>query len=212
MRLTQRDEAILKALAYKVRLFSLEQIARHWWPDVKNPHVASRKRLRVLEDAAWLVRIKPQARSLPPIESPVVVWSPGRDEPDFAAVAARLQHRWTGETRRVNAYVLGHCAERHFGVSHRGRLKYDFQATHDLGVSEMFLNLLGRRPARAERWLGEDELAPYRKHEKLPDAVLAADPNTRPELVLEFGGAYDARRVEQFHHDCASQGLRYEIW
>jgi hypothetical protein len=212
MRFSPRDEAILHALSRKVRLLSLAQIARHWWSHVKAPEDAARRRLRELELAGWIVCVQPQARRLPPIIAPVVGWSPKQQAPDFSDIAQRLQCRWQGETVRVRAYVLGPTADRHFGVSRRGRLKYDFQATHDLGVSEMYLNLLGQRPADAERWLGEDELAPYRQHEKLPDAVLADSPQARPELVLEFGGAYDARRVQQFHEDCAEQLLPYEIW
>jgi hypothetical protein len=192
MRFSPRDEAILHALSRKVRLLSLAQIARHWWSHVKAPEDAARRRLRELELAGWIVCVQPQARRLPPIIAPVVGWSPKQQAPDFSDIAQRLQCRWQGETVRVRAYVLG--------------------PTADLGVSEMYLNLLGQRPADAERWLGEDELAPYRQHEKLPDAVLADSPQARPELVLEFGGAYDARRVQQFHEDCAEQLLPYEIW
>lgn len=212
MRISPRDEAILRALCRKVRLLSREQIARHWWSSAKQPEHAAQRRLRELVAADWLVQIRPQARGLPPIDSPIVTWSPGESTPDFTAISGRLQSRWTSETRRVQAYVLGPAADRHFGVSRRGRLKYDFQATHDLGVSEMYLNLLVQRPALAERWIGEDELAPYRQHEKLPDAVLAPSPDARPELVLEFGGAYDVHRLAQFHDDCAAQLLPYEIW
>jgi hypothetical protein len=212
MRISQRDEAILRALCRKIRLLSLEQIARHWWPDVKHPQQSALRRLRELVRAGWMVSIQPQARGLPPIKSPVVCWNPGQPDPAFDAVAKQLMTRWTTETCRVQAFVLGPAADRYFGVSRRGRLKYDFQATHDLGVSEVFLNLLDQRPALAERWIGEDELAPFRQHEKLPDAVVADGPLARPELVLEFGGAYDVRRVAQFHEDCATQMLPYEIW
>ena len=36
--------------------------------------------------------------------------------------------------------------------------------------------------------------------------------DARPKLVLEFGGAYDKRRVEDFHADCAKRRLPYELW
>jgi hypothetical protein len=76
----------------------------------------------------------------------------------------------------------------------------------------MYLQFCRSRPADAERWIGEDLLAPWRRGEKLPDAVLASAPDARPELVLEFGGAYDSRRIEMFHEDCAEQQLPYELW
>lgn len=76
----------------------------------------------------------------------------------------------------------------------------------------MYLQFCRSRPADAKRWIGEDLLAASRRGEKLPDAVLASAPEARPELVLEFGGAYDARRIELFHEDCAEQQLPYELW
>jgi len=30
--------------------------------------------------------------------------------------------------------------------------------------------------------------------------------------VLEFGGGYDAARVEAFHVDCAARNLPYQLW
>jgi hypothetical protein len=64
----------------------------------------------------------------------------------------------------------------------------------------------------ADNWIGEDILAPHRRGEKLPDAVLADGPGARPRLVLEFGGAYDATRVRHFHQSCLDEQLPYQLW
>ncbi|MCB0324634.1 MAG: hypothetical protein KDD69_13725, partial [Bdellovibrionales bacterium] len=210
--ITDRDMAIVGTLHRKVRVLSLDQIARHWWPDAKNPQQAARPRLDKLVDGGWIVCVRPQARGLPPLDVPVATWKPDTPCPDFNAVSSHLRNRWTAPTKGVQAYVLGNTAARYFGASKRGKLKYDFQASHDLGVAEVYLNLLETRPEVARRWIGEDDLAPFRKHEKIPDAVIADGPQSRPELVLEFGGSYSARRVQEFHEDCASQLLPYELW
>ena len=94
----------------------------------------------------------------------------------------------------------------------RGTIKRDFQATHDLGVSEVYLRLLETDADSAALWQGEDLISPLRRRQKLPDAVLAPSPAARPRLVLEFGGAYNADRVRGFHDDCAARRLPYEIW
>ena len=44
------------------------------------------------------------------------------------------------------------------------------------------------------------------------DAVLADDPEGGVRLALEFGGAYNARRVRAFHEHCVAEGLAYELW
>ena len=55
-------------------------------------------------------------------------------------------------------------------------------------------------------------LAPHRRGQKLPDAVIARGAELRPELVLEFGGAYDKARLVDFHADSEERKLPYEIW
>lgn len=114
--------------------------------------------------------------------------------------------------RAATVYLAGAAAAKLYGGASAGKLPAVYQATHDLGVSAMFLRLLRDDPPAVARWIGEDRLAPYRRRQKLPDAVLADGPDAEPELVLEFGGSYDKRRVAAFHRDCARRGLAYEVW
>lgn len=46
--LTKRDVEILEALTERVRVFSLPQIARTWWPDSKNGVEYAGDRLKIL--------------------------------------------------------------------------------------------------------------------------------------------------------------------
>src|SRR5690606_20827003 len=121
---TVRDEALLDALSRRVRLFSIEQIARRWWAATREPVAAAGRRLRELERAGWITRLRVQARPVPVLLGPLVVWQPGRETPSFSKAARELRGRWTGPTRGVAATVLGPNGARHFGVSRGGRLKY----------------------------------------------------------------------------------------
>ncbi|WP_437203401.1 hypothetical protein [Planctomicrobium sp. SH664] len=42
--------------------------------------------------------------------------------------------------------------------------------------------------------------------------MIALRADERPQLVLEFGGAYDKDRLIDFHTDNQQRGLPYEIW
>ena len=214
MRLTPRDAAVLTVLCLKVRLLTLSQIAAGWWPSAGEAEAVAARRLRKLASADFVRRRRVPAAPLPPLDAPVCVWRPGDPDPDCGAAAWRLQSRWdaTGGPRITTVFSAGKSATRLYGGVSADRLPAAFQATHDLGVSAMYLRLLRDDPAAADRWIGEDRLAPHRKGRKLPDAVLADDPADAPELVLEFGGSYDKRRVEAFHRDCALRGDAYEVW
>ena len=214
MSLTPRDAALLVALCSKIRLLSLPQIAAAWWPDAADAEATAGRRLRKLAAADLVRRDRVPAAPLPPLDAPVIAWRPGEPDPDCGAAAWTLQSRWeaTGGPRATAVFVAGKAAAKLYGGVSAGRLPAAFQATHDLGVSAMYLRLLRDDPAAADRWIGEDRLAPHRRGQKLPDAVLADDPAASPELVLEFGGAYDKRRVEAFHRDCARRGSAYEVW
>lgn len=191
---------------------SHRQIANAWWPGFAHAEECARRRLRELQDTRLLERVRVMARALPPMTEAVLQWEPKATVPDFGSVAWKLQSRWTTEPRQTTVWFATKKATQLFGGKSPGRIKQEYQATHDLGVSEMYLILRNNRPSLAQHWIGEDQLAPHRRGQKLPDAVIAPQPEERPELVLEFGGAYDKPRLIDFHADCEQRGLPYEIW
>lgn len=209
LNLKPRDREILLALAQKVRLLSLRQLADHWWSgELAN----TRRRLRVLTHAGLVRRITVSARTLPPIEKPVVAWQPGQPAPPYGEVSYQLRERWTRRAvRPTTAYIVTDRAAQLFGGKARGELKHSLQATHDLGVAAVWLCLRQQAPAWAQAWRGEDQLAHTRRGEKLPDAFIVDDTN-EVAWVIEFGGSYDASRVQEFHEDCAGRDLPYQIW
>lgn len=207
--MTERDQRILMALVLKVRLFSLRQIATHWW----NGEVANaRRRLRQLAADHLVSRVTVPVRALPALTKPIVSWEPGQQTPAADAIAYRLKTRLRNRPiRSVTAWVATERSSQLFGGRCRGELKHRTQATHDLGVSAIWLHFDARAPQWADAWQGEDLLAHTRRGEKLPDAFIV-DPQGVVVCVIEFGGDYDARRIREFHADCVERELPYQIW
>jgi hypothetical protein len=207
--LTRRDGEIVQALVRKVRLFSQRQIAEaRWQGEVGN----ARRRLQRLRQVKLVERITVQARTLPGLIEPLLVWMPGQPAPDFGQVAYRCQIRWPGRPLRpCAAWIATAKSARVFGGRNRGTLKQPTQAGHDLGVAAVWLRLRVMSPAWADAWRGEDLLAHTRRGDKLPDAFLV-DRGEQVQCVIEFGGAYDQVRVREFHEDCAARGLPYQLW
>ena len=212
MRLTPRDRQVLDALCNRVRVLSLSQIASAWWIGVRDAEGGAARRLSKLAEVDLVRRWSVLARPLPAIDGPELSWRPGDAEPDYGAVAWALQSRWTEGPGAVWVFVGTKRSAGLLGGRAVGKPKAPLQATHDLGVGEMYVRVMADRPDLLPRWIGEDVLKPHRKNQKLPDAVIADGPTAVPELVLEFGGAYDKRRVAAFHRDCERRQVPYEVW
>jgi len=209
--ITNRDDEILDALSLRVRLLSLGQIAAMWWSDTPTGQRNARKRMRKLGAAGVLRSLRVLARPLPPLELPVATWRPRKPAPCFGAVAWRLQSRWSEQPCLTTVYIATRSCANFYGGRRRGELTHEFQATHDLAVAELYLALKKKTPQKAELWYGEDVLR-RQFRTKQPDAVIADSPTTKPRLVVEFGGAYDAPRIAGFHRHCKTMKLPYEIW
>ncbi|MEZ6081908.1 MAG: hypothetical protein R3C56_41405, partial [Pirellulaceae bacterium] len=80
----------------------------------------------------------------------------------------------------------------------KGQLPHPLQASHELGLADVYLHFLWCRAAEAKSWVGEDALLGSLKKCQVPDAViLAADGG--PKLAIELGGVYSAERLRKFH-------------
>ena len=163
MTLTVRDHEIIQSLAARIRLLSLKQIARHWWRQSQHAEDTARKRLATLVSQGLLTSATVLAAELPALDAPLCVWRPGQQPPDFGGLAWKLADRWVSEPRLCRAYLATAQAARRFGGRARGKIKNRYQATHDLGVAEVYLRLRTERAELAEHWVGEDVLAPHRR-------------------------------------------------
>ena len=212
MLITSRDDEILRALSLKVRMFSLAQIVSTWWTPTPAGKTAARRRLSLLEDAGLIACRRATARPLPAISGPLFSWRPGLPPPAYGPLAWKLQSRWTEPAKRIPVFVATRRGANQFGGRSRGVIKQDFQVTHDLGVAQMYLERLRNASEEARHWVGEDVLRATRRREKIPDAVLSKDHGKTIYRILEFGGAYDAARLQRFHRDCSHREIPYELW
>ena len=209
--MTTRERELVSALASKIRLLSFDEILRSWWPPSKSASINARRRLAELVNVGLLVRERAYARPRLPLEQPIFRWKPGEESPDFGKLAWSVKSRWTEPPRDVTVYLATRRAAAIFGGRADGKIKNVSQATHDIHLGALYLKLMKEAPTIAAGWIGEEILAPTREHQKLPDAILH-DREGRPRLVIEFGGAYPADRLQAFHEDCAERALPYELW
>lgn len=209
--MTARDKEIVSTLSAKVRLLSFEDIVRRWWPASKSAETNARRRLAAMVEDKLLVREPAAARPRLPLTEPVFRWKPGDEAPAFGELAWKLKSRWTEPPREITVYLATRRAAAIYGGRADGRIKNHSQTTHDVHLGALYLKLCQEAPKLAAGWIGEGVLAPSRERQKLPDAILH-DREGRPRLVIEFGGAYPAFRLQAFHEDCALRGLPYELW
>lgn len=208
--LTERDEKILGALVRHIRLATLDQIARGWWPENVG-RINATRRLQRLEKSGWVHSLRVFARPLLPLDQPEVSWQPGVEMPPFPKISLAMKNRWKEPARQCRVFAASKRAKCALAGREQRPVKNFCQVTHDLHVTEIFLCYLETWPAEAARWLGEDEIASTRRHQVLPDAMLA-DPSGHPIRAIEFGGSYSAERLREFHLDCERRRLSYEVW
>jgi hypothetical protein len=210
MKRTPRDDEILSALACKIRLFSLDQIARAWWKSSTSPVNLARRRLNQLDAAGFIERRRVTAGPMIHLDAPVATWSPGEPDPEAGSIAWRLQSRWPKVAAPgVTVYRSTVTTHKQYGGPPRAKPIRSGTETHDLHLSALYLMFCESRPEDAEAWLGEDLQPPAGFAMKDPDAFIQRNGS---ELVIEFGGKYDARHIEEFHSDCRRRERPYELW
>jgi hypothetical protein len=156
--------------------------------------------------AAYRALAHPELR----LKEPVVRWSPGEPEPEFAGASYRLQSRWTEPFISVTCFMATRRAGRISGGS-GGRRSRTSEQTHDIHLAGVFLHYRSCAPELVSKWSSEARILRGRdtRREKLPDAMMV-DGNSR--RVIEFGGAYSREKIESFHAYCLNEDLPYEIW
>jgi hypothetical protein len=206
---TRRELDIIQSLTWRVRLLSLDQIARIWWPDVASRRIV-RRRLRRLATAGLVDVTVINAHPLLNPEHPLVRWNPGDDDPDFQQVAIQTQSRWKASAVPQEVCSATKRAANLFG-STAGRLPPMIHRDHDLLLGHAYVHYRTSRPTEAACWVGEDVRPKAGYRIKDPDAFLV-DKYGNVTRVVESAGRYGASQVESFHEFCAQRALAYELW
>ncbi len=208
--LNDRDVNLLETLTLRVRVLSISQVVRVWWPDSVNIKTAAHRRLSQLEAAGYVELFPMMAHPEVTLSEPLCSWKPGESSPDFGALAWLLQSRWNEELVNTHCVISTDFAGRFFG-GYGGRKPRRAETTHDLHLSSVFLQMRTNQPDRAATWISEDARKKDLVHgEKLPDAIVSDGDS---QIAIELGGkSYDRRKLEEFHEHCDERNLAYEVW
>lgn len=208
--ITNRDRAILDALVHRVRVLSVDQVARTWFGSTSDPDRFAIRRLVILASTGLVERFHLLARPELTFERPLAYWAPGRDAPGFSPLATRLAARWREPVQRIPAVVATKAAGTRLGGT-GGRRPRRSEASHDLSLGGLYLRFVKREPVVAKTWVSESGLRRFGFGDavKLPDALVYRDGEP---TIVELGGTYGAGKLREFHGFCREHGLRYELW
>jgi hypothetical protein len=217
--LADRESQIMGMLVHCVPLMSLSQLANTFYSGDRSNAVRS---LRLLTDSRLLLSFDVIARTPPPASrSPIASWAPGITPPSAFRIAYRLNQRWLCQgSRKRLVFLAGPTVTALLGIAVPGKPRRALQASHELGLAEQFLHFYRERDSRWEYWIGEQS---YAQLNNSSVAGLLADGTQRPDALvlresgqvdhaLEYGGLYNAKRIERFHRWCQRRSLAYEIW
>ncbi len=200
--LSSADLRLLDAAVRRVAQFTCEFAKQFWGVSV----IAARRRLQKLERVGLVEGRNVLVSQPPPVSKPLCIWKPGIATPHSGQVSYLARQRWKTQpvvvNRIYNATDLGRGL---LGCSPIKSPK-DIQATHDLGLADLYLHYLRRWPKlTAKCWLNESEYAHLRgRCVKVEDAMLRRGDRTL--LMIDYAGAYRPDRVEallmhaQLHH------------
>lgn len=212
-----QDVDLLETLRRRVRVLSLAQVAREWWPEAGDPLRSAARHVERLEAGGHLEVCRFFARPEVTLDAPLATWQRGLPVPDFRAVSLQARRRWSKPPVTVRCVVATRAGKR------GGRFPRETETTHDLHLAQIYLRLRRELPTRARSWTGEtdvrdrgDGLDASRYDErlgggrKLPDAV--AQDGRHLTAIEMVGESYRHEKLEEFHAFCVAERLAYELW
>ena len=208
--LSSRDQEILRILVRRVRLLSIDQVARHWWSDTADPISNATRRLRQLAEANLIEMVSLLAGPELDVAEPLAAWQPGLPPPNFDALSYALIKRRSAPVAATTCIVAAPATVRHFR-GRAGRFPRAAEVTHDLHLARVYLLMQQALPTRARSWLHEDLFPAERlvAGQKRPDA-LVTDGNH--QTAIESAGEYGPGKLRDFHTYCDDLNLAYELW
>lgn len=206
---TKPEFEIIETLCCRVRVLSLEQLRRGWWPQADTDDLVTGTMARLLDagllrSMVWRVKIPRLSRG------PLCRWQPPMTAPNFETVTRMVRNRWPQRTCPVRVCLASSKATRLFGSSAEN-IPPTHHRNHDLLLGAVFVHYRAVQPAHARRWIGEDSFPLAETGVKNPDAFLIND-DGEPYRVIESAGRYSRDQIETFHRYCQESELPYELW
>lgn len=206
MRITQAQLAIIELLTWHVRAATDDQVQQILHDQAIAGNAS--EILRQLARSGFIHRRRMNV-AVTKLSKPLCSWLPGQSKPQLERLAWQLFVRHEQSDRRQMQVNLASpkAANLSAGVSGWGR--QPLQLEHDLGTTAMYVS---SRPYQSDViWYGEDivrrRIPDVKK--KVPDAILV-DRHENILKVIEYGGQYSRRRLEDFHRHW--QHHPWEIW
>lgn len=190
--LNTTDYDFLRAAVTCVSQFDVDFAASYWGVSP----IAAKRRLEKLERKKLLKGRNVLSSTPPTVQGPLCVWKPGETTPHFGQVSYQARKRW--KTLPVQVQRIYFATDTGRGLLGRSPIKppKDVQATHDLGLCQVYLQYRKRWPRLTEScWLNESEYGHLRgRYVKVEDALLSREGTVL--LMVDYAGAYRPDRVE----------------
>jgi hypothetical protein len=210
------DRQLLRILGNCVPLLSLAQIADEFHQGDK---ANARRQMKRLASRGLVGEMTVVARTPPGITHMLTSWRPGESPPNFSWLSRLLSARWLrrGAVER-RCYYAGPRLNNLLGLT-LPLLRF-IQASHELGLAELHLHYRDALKQMNYEWIGEFAFSTsglpaieqlFQPGAQRPDALIL---NSNGEVLraVEYGGVYNAKRLERFHRWCQRMELPYEIW
>lgn len=214
MRLTDRDEFVVRSHVHTVRCSAQEHLLAALWPPTEAGRKNGQRRLHALWEADLLDRHVVHVKNVRAV-CLLHAGQPDDPAPDCAELSRQCRAAWNAlPIRAVVVYTATRRARLIFGGRERHRVHALPQLSHDLGCSASYFHLLRTEPDVAACWRSEDDgLLPAGFGDCQPDAVLV-DADERPTGAIEFAAHYGTERFQRLLKSFADSDrpLAYRIY
>ncbi len=203
-------ENLLHALTHHVRVLTVDQVARTWWPHTKRPRNNAKKRLQELENQKLVSLQTILARPEIDLEEPVFNWKIGDPKPDFGPIAYRLKARWKEPLEPTDVVIASRDTKLHYGGYIGGRMPRESEATHDINLAKVYLQFRQEQPELLDFWVSEAQQYAEGggKNQRLPDVIIRD--GEAVQMIIEFAGAYSKQKLQAFHDE--AKQIPYQLW
>ena len=205
------EEDILFALAWHLRVLSVDQSARTWWRGQATARRRANDAMKARQENGWVHVRELISRPPAPLDGPLVSWAPDQRAPDFDELSRLLHRRARTAARKIEIVTASRKTRELFGVlgqAHRPKLT---QLSHELFVAEVFFRYQAKGLDTDRQWVGEDQFPKTWPVRSRPDALIR-DMDGNIVRAVEYGGAYTVRRLSTLHAALKSIPITYEIW